>query len=651
MKLRRKAIDIVVEDGEAHGGGPRSGVDTLETPAPDGPLSNGHGTNGHAANRHGATDPPDNGNGPRPLVLADVAPIHWSAPVDDTIAPTTPRIGDPALIGERLVAHNLITRDQLEHALAEQVASGKPLGAQLIELGALSERQLIETVAEQRDLRVADLRLTRPEADAVARFPEELARRFNVVPVRMTPEGMEIAVADHIDDVTRGAIEAGTGCPVVIVLAPPSEIDRAIDQAYLALDGVEQHVRAFEDFELSRPRAGAQTLLVVDDHAPVVQVVTLLLTQAVRDRASDIHIEPQDGTVRVRFRVDGVLRDITTVPASMADALISRIKVMADMNIVERRRSQDGQIQTEVDDRPLDIRVATTATIWGEKAVLRLLDKTRSLRSLRQLGMTAETSAQFSELVTSPFGMVICAGPTGSGKTTTLYAALTEINSPERNITTIEDPVEYVLPSINQIQVNKQAGITFADGLKSILRQDPDVILVGEIRDVETARIAVQSALTGHFVLSSIHATDTATALQRFRDMGIEPFLITSAVTAVEAQRLVRRICTSCRQPYEPTAAERTFFEESTGKVKEQFWHGTGCNLCSDTGYSERVGVYELLRVTDNMKQLVVADASYEDLRAMAISEGMRTLRDEALRLIDEDVTTIAEAVRSVYVR
>jgi type IV pilus assembly protein PilB len=520
-----------------------------------------------------------------------------------------------------------------------------------VELGALSERQLVETLAEQLGLPVADLRLHLPDPAAVARFPENLARTFEVVPVRLTETGIEVAVADILSDDARAAIESGAGCSISAVLAPPSEIRRAIDQAYLALDGVEQQVRAFEDFASSRPRNEAQSQIVVDDRAPVVQVVTLLLTQAVRDRASDIHIEPQDGFVRVRFRVDGVLRETTTVPGSMGDALISRIKVMADMNIVERRRSQDGQIQTMVDDRPLDIRVATTSTIWGEKAVLRLLDKTRSLRALGQLGMTPAVSADFSRLVTSPFGMIICAGPTGSGKTTTLYAALTEINDPERNITTIEDPVEYVLPSINQIQVNQQAGITFADGLKSILRQDPDVILVGEIRDVETARIAVQSALTGHLVLSSLHATDSATAFQRFRDMGIEPFLLTSSVIAIEAQRLVRRICSACRQPYEPTPAERAFFEERSGRVKETFWHGTGCNICMHTGYAERVGVYELMRVTDHIREAVVADAGADDLRAIAVSEGMSTLTDEALRLIEQDVTTVAEAIRSIYVR
>jgi len=626
VRLRRKAVNIVVDDGETPRKRSRSARTdvALQHPAPNG--------NGHS--------PP-----------GDVGEIHWFASGADVVSPLAPRAGNPGLLGEMLVARGLVSREQLDLALAEQVGSGKRLGTQLVELGAVSERDLVATVAEQTGASVAQLRLTAPMADAVARFPEELARQYEVVPVRVTETGLEIAVADVLSDELCAAIETAIGCPVTAVLAPPSEIRRAIDQAYLALDGVEQQVRAFEDFASTRPRNESQTELVVDDHAPVVQVVTMLLTQAVRDRASDIHIEPQDGSVRVRFRVDGVLRDVTSVPDSMASALISRLKVMADMNIVERRRPQDGQIQTIVDDRPLDIRVATTSTIWGEKAVLRLLDKTRTLRSLRDLGMRPDEAKKFSQLISAPFGMVICAGPTGSGKTTTLYAALTEINSPERNITTIEDPVEYVIPSINQIQVNAQAGITFANGLKSILRQDPDVILVGEVRDAETARIAVQSALTGHLVLSSLHATDAATALQRLRDMGIEPFLITSAVTAVMSQRLVRRICQSCKEPFEPAPADRTFFEQSIGRVKEQYWHGAGCNICSHTGFQDRIGVYELLLVTDPIKQLVVGDAGYEELRDMAISEGMRTLRDEVLRLIDEDVTTIAEAIRTVYVR
>jgi type IV pilus assembly protein PilB len=303
-----------------------------------------------------------------------------------------------------------------------------------------------------------------------------------------------------------------------------------------------------------------------------------------------------------------------------------------------------------VDGRELDVRVATSATIWGEKAVLRLLDKTRSLLNIARLGMAADTSTEFSKLIRSPFGMVICVGPTGSGKTTTLYAALTEIYDPSRNITTIEDPVEYVLPSINQIQINEQAGITFAGGLKSILRQDPDIILVGEIRDVETARVAVQSALTGHFVLSSLHATDATAGLHRFIDMGIESFLIASSVIALVAQRLVRRICSACKEQYTPTADEIALYERWGGTPKSAFWHGAGCNFCAQTGYSERVGVYELLRISEEIRELVVKQASQDELQARAKYEGMRTLRDEGLRLIEQDVTTIAEILRTIYV-
>ena len=387
----------------------------------------------------------------------------------------------------------------------------------------------------------------------------------------------------------------------------------------------------------------------VDGQAPVVQVVNLVVTQALRDRASDVHIEPMGDQVRVRMRIDGALHDVLTLPPDIGPAIVSRIKVMSGMNIVERRRAQDGQFETSVDGRALDVRVSTTPVIHGEKTVLRLLDKSRSLYKMNELGMPDYTNGSFSELLRSPFGMVICAGPTGSGKTTTLYAALAEINTTERNIMTVEDPVEYVLPTVNQIQINESADITFAGGLKSILRQDPDIILVGEIRDVETARIAVQSALTGHFVLSSIHATDAASAVHRFLDMGIEPFLIAPSVLAVVGQRLVRRICRECRAPYRPPADEIAFYESIGGREKDEFWHGEGCNFCSGTGFQERIGVYEVLRMSDAMRELIVDQPAYSSVRELAIAEGMRPLRDEALRLVAEDVTTIPEILRSVY--
>jgi type IV pilus assembly protein PilB len=378
--------------------------------------------------------------------------------------------------------------------------------------------------------------------------------------------------------------------------------------------------------------------------------VNLILDQAVRDRASDVHIEPRDEGVRIRNRTDGALHEVMTLPASMAQSLVSRIKIMADMNIVERRRPQDGQFAIAVSGRDLDVRVATTSTVFGEKCVLRLLDKSRALLDLSQLGMPADTEKRFKELVRSPYGMVLCAGPTGSGKTTTLYATVMEINRPEINVMTIEDPVEYVFAEINQIQINEQAGITFAGGLRSILRQDPDSILVGEIRDVETARIAVQSALTGHFVMSSLHATDASAALHRFLDMGIEPFLIASSLLGVVSQRLVRKVCPSCRTAYEPTAEELAFFQRVGGKTPGAFFHGEGCNFCAQTGYLERIGVYEVLQVSDEIRRLILDGAASELVRQVAIQEGMRPLAAEAAALVAQGVTTIDEVIRTIYV-
>jgi type IV pilus assembly protein PilB len=388
---------------------------------------------------------------------------------------------------------------------------------------------------------------------------------------------------------------------------------------------------------------------VIADDAPVVQVVNRILTQALRDRASDVHIEPQDNMVRVRYRIDGALKDVLSLPGAIGLGLVSRIKIMAGMNIVERRRPQDGQLTTDIDGKDVDVRVATVSTIWGEKCVMRILDKTRSVLRLGELGMPADTHETFSRMVRAPFGMVLCAGPTGSGKTTTLYATLTEINEPTRNIMTIEDPVEYVFSSINQIQTNEQAGSTFATGLRSILRQDPDVILVGEIRDVDTARVAVQSALTGHLVLSSLHATDSVSALHRFLDMGIESFLIASSVLAVVGQRLVRRICRSCMTRYTPSDEERAFYEESGGPDKSVFYRGEGCNFCTGTGYQDRIGVYEILPITPEIKRLVVGWATQEELRRLAQRQGMRTLREEAIGLVVRDVTTVSEVIRSIY--
>ncbi len=565
-------------------------------------------------------------------------------------APTAGTDGEPAdtgpavdrrLLGDVLVEQGGVTPAQIAEAMLVRAGSGRRLGAVLVDLGAIDERQLTAALSAQLGLPVADLRDWTPEPEAVALLSDSLARGLGAVPLRVAEDGVvEVVVADTGPS-TRSDLERAVGRRVRLLLAPPGDVRRVIDSTYRALADIEQQIAAFAAGQSRRP-GGAE--------APVVQVVDKLITQALRDRASDVHLEPQDEQIRVRFRIDGALHEVVRLPESMGGAIASRIKVLANMNIVERRRPQDGQIAMTIDGRPIDIRVSTTGTVFGEKVVLRLLDKSRPLFRLTDLGMPPATEQRFAALVRSPYGMVICAGPTGSGKTTTLYASVSEINDVERNITTIEDPVEYVFSSLNQIQINEQAGVTFAAGLRSILRQDPDVILVGEIRDTETAQIAVQSALTGHFVLSSLHATDSVSALYRFLDMGIEPFLVASSVLAVVGQRLLRRICPHCRVPHALTPEEEVFYRQAGGIGRTDFWVGAGCNLCSQTGYLDRVGVYELLVLSEEMRTLVVAaNPSHDEMRRLALDQGMRSMRQEAIRLVDDDVTTVAEVVRTIY--
>jgi type IV pilus assembly protein PilB len=595
------------------------------------------GSGGHGAEED--VTPAEGRNGDEP-----VAVVKGDASVEVALEPI------PGLLGDLLVQRHLISPAHLADALLRQAGSGERVGTLLVKAGAVDERRLTDAIAEHLGLPVVDLRVVRPEADALKTLPEHVARELQAVPLARDGDAVTIVVADPGAPGLADRLAHAVGGPVDLAIAPPSDIRRVINASYSALAGVGRYVQAFQAAEsLRRTSAGGATVEAPAETAPVVQVVNMIITQALRDRASDVHIEPQDDRMRIRVRTDGALHDALSLPADMGPALISRIKIMAGMNIVERRRSQDGQFTTEIDGRSLDVRVATTATIWGEKCVLRLLDKTRSLFQLHELGMPDDTSRLYSRLIRSPFGMVLCAGPTGSGKTTTLYATLSEINESHRNIMTIEDPVEYVFPSINQIQTNESAGLTFADGLKSILRQDPDIILVGEIRDVETARIAVQSALTGHLVLSSLHATDTAAALHRFLDMGIESFLIASSVIAVVAQRLMRRICQSCMAPHRPTDEELAFYEEAGGPPKDVFYAGRGCNFCAGTGYMDRIGVFEVMRITPELKRLIVGWATQDELRRLAVSQGMRTLRDDAIALVADDVTTISEVIRGIY--
>jgi type IV pilus assembly protein PilB len=554
-------------------------------------------------------------------------------------------------LGERLVDTKRASREAVLAALADlQNGATTPLGRLLVERGALSEENLAATLAERYELPLVDFRLVTADPEAVDLLDEAIALAEVALPYAILDGTVSVAVADP-DEGVIGRLGQAIGLPLSLSVASAPDLLRAIGASYRALNDVDSQVHAFEARDSLRREASRLEYITASDDAPVVRVVHMLIAQGLRDRASDIHIEPSGDRVRARFRIDGALHDVLSLPGSIGPAVVSRLKILAGMNIVERRRPQDGQISTQVEGRDVDIRVSTSAVVGGEKIVLRLLDKGRPLYDLSQLGMPPDLATRFKELVRSPYGMVICAGPTGSGKTTTLYAALGELDSPERNIMTIEDPVEYVFPTVNQISINEQAGITFANGLRSILRQDPDVILVGEVRDVDTARIAVQSAQTGHMVLSSLHATDSISALYRLLGMGIETFLVAAAVTTVVAQRLVRRNCTYCKVQYEPSPEELAYLRAFSDDLPDNgYLRGVGCNFCAHTGYLDRIGVYELMVVTDRIRELVLEHGTHDELRKLCHAEGMRTLQEQSVRLAVEGITTPAELMRSIYV-
>ena len=550
-------------------------------------------------------------------------------------------------LGELLLEHGLLTAEQLESALAAQRLQRRPLGQVLLAQGLVDEKALAGVLSLHFNVPQIDFTRARIDKDALALIPETYAREHTILPIHLEKDVLDVATVDPGDLALFAELKVLTRKRIKPMLGVRSEIERAITQSYKLRTGVDRNVRSFE--ESRQPGQPIRRLADVRQDAPVVQIVDLIIAQAAEERASDIHIEPQQDHLRVRFRIDGVLHDATKLPATLAAPISSRIKLLANLDIVDRRHSQDGQIQTTVDGRPLDIRVGTIETIWGEKVVLRLLERSRSVLRLDALGFSPASLEAFQELIRSPYGMILVTGPTGSGKTTTLYAAVSELNRMEQNIMTIEDPVEYTFENINQIQINRLAGITFANGLRSILRQDPDAILVGEIRDKETAEISVQSALTGHLVLSSLHATDAVGAIYRFLEMGIEPFMVTSAVIGVEAQRLVRRICDQCRTTYKPPLVEFEFYSAIGGRGAI-FRRGSGCAHCSHTGFHDRIAIFEVLRVTDAIKRLLIRDSQPDVLRRQAVEDGMKTLRESGVEKIDLGLTTIGEVMRSVHV-
>jgi type IV pilus assembly protein PilB len=549
-------------------------------------------------------------------------------------------------IGDILLETGIITPQQLAEALAQQRRTRERLGRVLVDQGAASEKQIAQALAAQLDLPLVALSSARLDPSAVKLIPEILARKRRVVPLRLDGSHVVVAMADPLDVFALDDVGIAARRPVKAVVAVESEVMAAIERAY----GMGAAAQAVLGETGEEPAAAEPTESPSEDgeEAPVVRLVNLVLSQALKDRASDVHIEPTESEMRVRYRVDGALQTVMTLPKSVQAGLSTRLKVLARLNIAERRLPQDGAFEVALDGRRIDFRVSTVPTIFGERIALRLLDKTKGLLTLEQLGLDAQARRRYESLIRQPFGIILVSGPTGSGKTTTLVSTLALLNSPDKNIITVEDPVEYQLPGVSHIQVNPRAGLTFASGLRSIVRQDPDTIMIGEIRDVETAEIAIHASLTGHLVLTTIHTNDASSALTRLADMGIEPYLIASAVIGVASQRLVRLLCPQCKQPA-PIPKEIVSWLQS--QVKEalppaEFHRPIGCAQCRHTGYQGRTGIFEILVVTEALRRRALARGSAAELAEIARSEGMLTLRADGMLKAMQGLTTIEEVLQ-----
>lgn len=550
-----------------------------------------------------------------------------------------------------LVEAGLLTEEAAEQAAREAADQGKRLGVYVVEQGIVTAEALAMTISLQLGIPFLDLLRVKIQPESLALVPAAFCREQTLIPVETDGRSLLVVMADPGNMQVIEDLRSTTGLEIRPAAGIPEEIRRAINLQYRVASEIAREVGLAAPAQTAATAAPAekQDLDLQLSQAPIVRTADLLLAQAVRDRASDIHLEPQEDALRVRLRIDGVLHETMRLPKDIHAALVSRFKVMAGMNIAERRRPQDGQLSAEVEGKHVDLRAATSDSAHGEMLVLRVLDKSVSLLSLRELGFSPVALERHIRLLRSPFGMVLVGGPTGSGKTTTLYASINQLNSDERNIITIEDPIEYQFEGINQIQVNEKADITFAKGLRSLMRLDPDVILVGEVRDGETARIASQAALTGHLVLSSIHANDAVGILLRLTDLGIEPYLAASSLVGVVAQRMIRRVCTYCATDAEPTAEEQAAYEAETQERLETIRRGTGCNPCANTGFLGRIGVYEMCMLNEEMRKLILAGASSGAMRAQAIEDGMIPLRRDGMLKAKQGLVTPAEVIRGVY--
>lgn len=538
-----------------------------------------------------------------------------------------------------------IGEDRLDTAVVAAVASGRSLVDVLVDDRLVTEVELAEALALAYGLKFVELDTTIIDAAAAALIPTALARRHHVLGIAIEDDQLMVATADPGDVLALDDIRAASGMRVRPVVVARDELAKALERFRRAENDLDD---VAESLGVDTTPTLDETLGALGEEAPIVRYVNSLIEQAIENRASDLHLEPSEDDMRVRFRIDGVLHEVDTVPRNIQSALISRLKIMSSVDITERRVPQNGRITMRLGHRSVDLRAATLPTVWGEKIVLRVLDTGGIDLELQRLGFTDHNYERFAASFRKPHGMLLVTGPTGSGKSTTLYATLTEISRPEINIITVEDPVEYRLPGVNQVQVNHKAGLTFAAVLPAILRSDPDVVLIGEIRDRVTAQLAVEASLTGHLVLSTLHTNDAPSAMSRLIEMGIEPFLVGSSIDCVMAQRLARRLCKWCRTSYRPSRAELGVARWPFGELEapELLWKAVGCRSCGNTGYRGRIALHEVMPVSEDLERLAVARASAHELQRVAVAEGMETLRTDGLRKAVAGETTLSEVMR-----
>jgi type IV pilus assembly protein PilB len=558
-------------------------------------------------------------------------------------------VPDTKDLGEVLLDEGLITSEQLATASAEQERVGRSLGRVLIDLGLIKEPELVSALAAQIGLEFVDLSDRQIDPQAASLISDQVARRYRALPIGFENDRLIVAMSDPANVFALDDIRTITGMEVKPVVATAADVETAI-RKYGAFD---QSVEDIASEASSQAEDGVQDLekmAAAVEEAPIVKLVNMLITQAVAERASDVHVEPAERDIRIRYRIDGVLHEVMRSPKNIQNGLISRLKVMADINIAERRMPQDGRVGLVVGGKAVDLRVATLPTVFGEKVVIRILNKSSVLLRLDDLGFSESAYLRYEYGFRKPYGTILATGPTGSGKSTTLYATLNIINTPDRNIITVEDPVEYRLPGVNQMQVNTRAGLTFASALRSILRADPDVVLIGEIRDYETALIAMEASLTGHLVLSTLHTNDAPSSVTRLIEMGVEPYLVASALDSVVAQRLARQLCEHCKQAYQPTEAEleQAGFPEDSLKSIEKLYRPEGCSRCAKTGYRGRIGLYEVMTMTEGIELMAVERRPSDDIRRLAIEQGMVTLRQDGQIKAVDGLTSLEEIYRVV---